>query len=881
MASATCAEGRDARLAQPLPIDDHLESISSQLVPGATLVLQAPPGAGKTTRVPLKLLQTLGAEGKVLLLEPRRLAARMAAERLAAELGDPVGERVGYSVRLERRSSARTRLEVVTGGLFLRRLQADPALEGVACVIFDEFHERGAEADLALALLRQARSLLRPDLRILLMSATLDLAPLATGLDGANVVTSPGRSFPVDVLYQPPRERERLDQQVVRALESQWLEARRGAETALVFLPGQREITTAAATITATAWGREVECVPLHGQLSLASQGEAIAPPRSRAGKVVLASSIAESSLTIAAVTLVVDSGLSRRNRFDPSTGLDRLVTAPASLASAEQRRGRAGRLGPGRCVRLWSPGEERQRPAFDTPELLVADPLPIVLQLAEWGAGLGEQLAWIDRPPPAALEEAQGLLQSLGALDGDGRPTPQGRAMAALGLPPRLAHMLLRAQARGSLDLACDLAVLLTERDPLNPREVGCDLLHRLDWLRARPGEGADRLAPGRGGQRRDLRRLRAELKRQVLASTAGGQPPAPLAAVPAVEATPAKPARSEPLEAALLLSWAYPDRLALGRGGGEGRFLMRSGRGAALHPSDPLASAAALAIARADGEGAEAKVQLAVALERDLLEELAERDVREDVEARWDPASERVRCQRLRRLGALVLSSRPWPEAGPELVLEAMAEGLRQLGLAALPWCGRSRGLQQRLNLAHQCLGDPWPDRSLERLAADPLRWLGDHLLGLRSRQDLRQLNLIEALWGPMPWEQRQQLERWFPETLSVPSGRRVPLDYGEGGPVLAVKLQEMFGCTSHPSLLEGRLPISVQLLSPAGRPVALSRDLPSFWKQGYGEVRRELRGRYPKHPWPENPSESEATALTKAALARKASGTAPGSS
>jgi len=856
-------------LADRLPIDDQLEAIRGALAPGATVVLQAPPGAGKTTRVPLELLEAFGQEGRILLIEPRRLATRAAAERLAAGLGEAVGERVGYSVRLERRTSPRTRLEVLTGGLFLRRLQADPALEGVACVIFDEFHERGAEADLALALVRQARSLLRPELRLLVMSATLDLEPLAAGLDGATVITSPGRSFPVAVEHQRPRERERLEQQVIRALEGHWLEERGPGETVLVFLPGQREIGDAQRAIEATAWGREVACTPLHGQLALAAQGEAIGPARTAAGKVVLATSIAESSLTIAGVTLVIDAGLSRRNRFDPATGLDRLVTLPASLASAEQRRGRAGRLGPGRCVRLWAPGEEQRRAAFDPPELLVCDPLPIVLQLAEWGDALGEELGWIDPPPAASLQEARDLLEQLGALDGGGRITPAGRTMAGLGLSPRLAHMLLRAQSCGSLELGCELAVLLSERDPLNPRDGGCDLLRRLDWLRARPGDSADRLAPGRSSQRRELQKLQAELRRQVLAASRREGP---------AEARGA--ATSEEAMAAQLLGWAYPERIALSRGRGDGRFLMRGGRGALLHPDDPLADAEALAIAMADGEGAEARVRLAVRLDRTDLEALATEEGQEALEARWDPQAERVRCERSLRLGALVVTRTPWPEARGDEVRAAMAEGLRQLGLAALPWCPRSRSLQQRLALAHRWLGPPWPDRRLDHLEEDPAAWLGERLSGLRSRPDLRQIDLIEALWGELDWAERQQLERWLPETLAVPSGRRVALDYGGEEPVLAVKLQEMFGATVSPTLLDGRLPVTVQLLSPAGRPAAVTRDLAGFWTSGYAEVRRELRGRYPKHPWPEDPRQAVATALTKARLEREtSSGRPPG--
>ena len=684
------------------------------------------------------------------------------------------------------------------------------------------------------------------------------------------MITCPGRSFPVAVEHQRPRERERLEQQVVRALENHWLEERGPAETVLVFLPGQREIADAQRAIEATAWGQQVACTPLHGQLSLAHQGQAIAPAPTAGGKVVLATSIAESSLTIAGVTLVIDAGLSRRNRFDPATGLDRLVTLPASLASAEQRRGRAGRLGPGRCLRLWSPGEEQRRPGFDPPELLVCDPLPIVLQLAEWGDALGEDLPWIDPPPRTALQEARELLEQLGALDRGGRITTAGRTMAGLGLSPRLAHLLLRAQACGSLDLGCELAVLLSERDPLNPRDAGSDLLRRLDWLRARAGEPADRLAPGRSSQRRELQKLQVELKRQVLAASRRDG---------ATEAQGV--ATSEEAMAARLLGWAFPERIALSRGRGDGRFLMRGGRGAVLHPDDPLADAEGLAIATADGEGAEARVRLAVRLERADLEELAAAQGQEALEARWDPQAERVRCERSLRLGALVLARTPWPEARGEEVQAAMAEGLRQLGLAALPWCPRSRSLQQRLGLAHRRLGPPWPDRRLERLEDDPAAWLGERLVGLRSRQDLRQLDLIEALWGELDWAERQQLECWFPETIAVPSGRRVALDYVGEEPVLAVKLQEMFGCTVSPTLLDGRLPVTVQLLSPAGRPAALTRDLAGFWSSGYAEVRRELRGRYPKHPWPEDPRQAVATAFTKARLEREPpSGRPPGS-
>ncbi len=845
----------------PLPIDHQLEAIAAALVPGATMLLQAPPGAGKTTRVPLALLETIGAEGSILMIEPRRLAARGAATRLAQGLGERVGERVGYSVRLESRTSAATRVEVVTGGIFLRRLQADPALEGVACVIFDEFHERGAEADLGLALVRQARSLLRPDLRLLVMSATLDLEPLAGSLDGATVITSEGRSNPVAVSHQPPRPDESLARQVVRALESHWLEPSGApASVALVFLPGQREIRATQRAIAERSWAAGLTVCPLHGQLPLAAQVEAIGPGQGSRPRVVLATSIAESSLTIEGVELVVDSGLSRRSRFDPGTGMDGLVTLPASLASAEQRRGRAGRLGPGRCVRLWSPAESRRRPAFDPPELLEVDPLPMALQLAAWGEPAGEGLPWITPPPSAALQESLAVLRRLGALDEAGSVSRHGRALAGLGLHPRLGHMLLQAAPRGWLPMATGLAVLLSERDPLDRQEAGCDLLARLDWLRA-----TDR---GEEHRRRPMQRLQAQFLRQVraaLGDNAAGPPAPPLP-------------NPDDTIAAWLLAWAFPERIALSRGQGDGRFLLRSGRGARLHPTDPLAGATALAVATVDGEGSDARILLATVLPDAVREELAAAEGHLHGEARWDGASERVRCERLLRLDALVLERTPWRGADPDAVRRALGEGLRQMGLEALPWTHRSRQLQRRLALAHRHLGAPWPDRALETLAADPDAWLGPQLAGLLSRQDLQRLDLMEALWEGLPWEQRRQLDAWLPEELPIPSGRRARIDYGEEEGVLAVKLQELFGCPGLPHLLEGRLPLTVHLLTPAGRPAAITRDLASFWTTGYAEVRRELRGRYPRHPWPEDPRTAVATALTQAGLRRSGRSAVP---
>jgi len=802
------------------------------------LLLQATPGAGKTTRVPLALLECLPEPSRILLIQPRRLAARSAAQRLAAALHESPGGRVGYSVRFDHRTSKATRLEVMTTGLFLRRLQGDPELVGVGAVVFDEFHERGAEADLALALLRHARQELRPDLLVLLMSATLDLEPLAAGMGGAAVITVPGRSHPVDVLYQVPRERESLSRQVLRGLEEHWLEQRRDGETVLVFLPGQREIGSCLRAIAETPWGMTLECVPLHGHLSLEAQLQAIAPSQSRAGKIVLATSIAESSLTLTGVRLVIDSGLSRVNRYDPARGMDQLVTQPCSQASATQRCGRAGRLGPGRCLRLWSAAEQARRPAFDPPELLEADPLPLALQLAAWGSGDGTELPWLQPPPPQPLAKARRLLGQMGALNDQGRITAHGKAMAGIGLPPRLSHMLLLAAERGWLEQGCAVAALLSERDPLDPREVGADLMHRLDWLR-------------RGGRSGPWRELMQQLKKQVAQ-----------AAIPQRRTAEAGPPPSEDLIAGQLLCWAYPERIALGRGKGDGAVLMRHGGGARLASSDPLCGAEALAIARVEGHQQETRVLLAVAISAAQIETLAGEGASLTLRTRWDGSGGRVRCERVRRLDALELEVTPWPEAEPAAILATLLEAVRSLGLECLPWTPRSRQLQQRLALAHKHLGEPWPDCRDAVLLATLADWLGPQAEGRRSLQELQELDLEEALWGGLDWPQRRSLEALLPASLDVPSGRRVPLIYGTEEVVLAVRLQEMFGCDSTPALLGGSLPLTVHLLSPAGRPCAITRDLAVFWRGGYAQTRRELRGRYPRHAWPEDPTQAQAT-------------------
>jgi ATP-dependent helicase HrpB len=840
-------------MAAPLPIDALLPELAEAIAaPGSTLLLQAPPGAGKTTRVPRAVLPRL--TGRVWLLEPRRIAARNAGQRIAAEAGEPVGGLVGYSVRLESRSSAATRIEVLTHGVFLRRLQADPSLEGVDCVIFDEFHERQAEADLALALLRQARALLQPELRLIVMSATLNLVPLAEQMPEARLLRSEGRSFPVTISHQVPRSDERLQQQVIRALEQHWLDGCRPGDTALVFLPGLREIQACARAIQGCDWSEGVELVELHGNQPLEQQARAVGSAGGGRPRIVLATSLAESSLTIAGVTLVVDSGLRRCSRFDPARGLNGLVTVPASQASAEQRAGRAGRLGPGRCLRLWSPAEQQRRPAHDRPELLECDPLPLALQLAEWGDPLGRELPWLDAPPAASLQEARAGLIQLGALPaGDrGSLSPAGRAMARLGLHPRLARMLLRGRSCGQAELACELAVLLSERDPLCQQEAGANLGLRLDWLRRQPSRH-----PMQQQKLQWLRQL--EGLEGLECSSVQGQTAAPQTAA----------IGPEQAAMAVLVAAAFPERLALSRQGQSHRYLLRSGTGAMLHPQDPLGREAALAVASLDGSGQDARIQLAAPLSLQTLQHWASVEGSEELAARWDAQAGRVRCERSLRLGALVLERRPWSGADPEQVQAALLEGLRQQGLSVLPWQPASRQLQHRLCLAHRHLGDPWPDRSDRTLLGTLDRWLAPWIGDASSLAELRTLDLEAALWGDLDWPRRQELERLLPLRLAVPSGRSIPLDYSGGEPVLAVKLQEMFSCRETPRLLAGRLAVTLHLLTPAGRPAAITQDLGGFWAGPYREVRRELRGRYPKHPWPEDGASAPATAFTKARL------------
>lgn len=832
-----------------LPIEQVIPELRAALGARTSAVLQAPPGAGKTTRVPLALLGEgwLGGR-KVVMLEPRRLAARSAARFMAARLGEPVGATVGYRVRMDTRVGPRTRVEVVTEGVLARMLQEDPALEGVGLVIFDEFHERSLHADLGLALCLQSQALLRDDLRVLVMSATLDGEAVSRLLGDAPVVTSQGRAFPVETRWLGRRPEMRPAAAAASA-------ARRALEEeggdVLVFLPGAAEIRWAEEALREGGLPPGVEVFPLHGTLPPEAQDRAIAPSPPGRRKVVLATSIAETSLTIEGVRVVVDVGLMRVPRFSPRTGMTRLETTRVSRASADQRRGRAGRLGPGVCLRLWD--EHEPLAAHAAPEILEADLAPLALELAEWGVADPAELAWLDPPPAAAFSQARELLRGLGALDEGGAVTPHGRRMAALALHPRLAHMALRAAEEGQGALGCLLAALLSDRDVLRA-EAGApdaDLRVRVELLRDAEREGGRVPFAVRGARvdREGVRRALAEARhwRRALRVREEGV---------------------DPEGCGRVLALAYPDRIAQRRPGAGGRFLLRNGRGAAFAEGEPLAGSPYLVAAELGDAGRESRIYLAAPVELAELEaELGEQVAREE-SVEWDAASRTVRARRRDLLGAIVLREAPLREADPERVAAALLQGVAREGVGALPWSDAARRVRERLAFLHRLApAAGWPDVSDEALGAALGEWLGPYLHGARGWDDLARLDLAEVLLGALPWERRGALDEMAPTHLVVPSGSRVPIDYSDPeSPVLAVRLQEMFGLGETPRVARGAVPLTLHLLSPAHRPVQVTRDLGGFWKSSYFEVRKDLRGRYPKHPWPEDPMQAPPTARAK---------------
>ena len=829
--------------ASSLPIDTVLPDLRHILTSHRNAVLQAPPGAGKTTRVPLALLDAewLGNK-KIVMLEPRRLAARAAARFMARCLGEQVGETVGYRVRLDTRVGASTRIEVITEGVLTRLLQEDPALDTVGLVVFDEFHERSLQADLGLALCLDSQAALRQDLRLVAMSATLDGAAVARLLGDAPILTSEGRNYPVDTRYRPTRtqfaRRHRaFAEEVLRAVLTV---LREEAGSVLVFLPGVGEIRRLAAALRSADPGDDVILAPLYGQLDALAQDTAIQPASGGKRKVVLATAIAETSLTIEGIRVVIDTGLMRLQRFDPNSGLTRLVTLPVSQAAADQRCGRAGRLQAGVCYRLWP--EHLHLLPHSPPEILQADLTPLVLELAHWGVRDVSQLDWLDVPPPAHIAQATDLLRKLGALDAEARLTAQGRAMLELGAHPRLAHMMLRGRELGYGSLACELAALLGERDPLRSAQPhDADIVLRLELLRG-IGDARD----ANHGLLRQIRDTARQWRRQLHCDAAPGD-------------------HADLPMAGVLLAFAYPDRIARRRQGSDNRFLLSNGHGAVFGEAEPLAAADTLVAANLDGKG-EARIFLAAGVHREQLLEYHGDLIREQSFVGWDEREQCVRARRQQQLGELVLLDEAWQDADPEAVQSAMLAGIRRHAPACLPWSEAARQLQARISFLHRLAPHDWPDVGDARLMSSLDDWLSPYLHGMTRLAHLKRLDMCAALLVQLPWVKQKQLDELAPAHLTVPSGTRVRLDYSHEIPVLAVRLQEMFGLGDTPRVAGGRVAVLLHLLSPARRPVQITQDLAAFWQGSYHAVKKELKGRYPKHHWPDDPLQAQASAATR---------------
>jgi ATP-dependent helicase HrpB len=809
----------------PLPIDDALGDLARALAASSTAVLVAPPGAGKTTRVPLALLDAPWLEGrKIVVLEPRRIAARASAERMAKTLQERAGDTVGYRVRFGSKISRATRIEVVTEGIFTRQILDDPELDGIGAVLFDEFHERSLDADLGLALARDAQQGLREDLRILVMSATIDGARVAKLLGDAPVVESLGRAFPVETRYLGRKSDAPMERQMAEAIATA-LRAETGS--VLAFLPGAAEIRRTETMLRERVHDPAVEIVPLFGALDAAVQDRAIQPAANGRRKVVLATSIAETSLTIEGVRIVVDCGLSRVPRYEPDLGLTRLETVRASRAAVDQRRGRAGRTEPGVCYRLWDEPQTASLPAYTQPEILSADLSSLLLDLAQWGVGDPATLAFLDAPPAPALKEARELLSELGALDPDGRITDEGRSLRAMALPPRLARMIVDAGRFGCADDAAEIAAILTERG-LGGDSVDLDV--RRDQFR----------------RDRSQRAMSAKQMAQRWASSPS-------------------PQGEGELSTGVLLAFAFPDRVAKNRGNGS--FVLANGRGAVVEQTAALARAPYLAVGELTGSVAQGRILLAAPITPAEIERHFGEHIKEADEVSFDRAAMSLRARRRRSLHAITLSEAPLALTPSEQTARVLADGLVGAGLDRLPW---SKPLQQwrgRVMFLRKAEGDPWPDLSDAALAEQREDWLVPALFDKVGLKDLSAGDLSDALMNRLQWELRARLDREAPTHFEAPTGSRLPIDYeAEQGPTIAVRLQELFGLTTHPSVAGGAVPLVLELLSPAHRPVQVTRDLPGFWRGSYAGVRADLRGRYPRHPWPEDPASAPPTRRAK---------------
>jgi len=845
---------------QDLPIGEVLDELKLRLSERDEAVLQAPPGAGKTTVVPLALLnESWLGNRKILVLEPRRMATRAAAARMARLLDEPIGQTVGYRIRLDSCVSEKTRIEVITEGILTRQLQRDPGLEGIGLVIFDEFHERNLDSDLCLALAQQGRRLFREGsaLKLLVMSATMDGERVAALLEDAPLVTSAGRQFPVELYYGPAHQ---LRDPVVPPVVSTVLRALRETRgSVLVFLPGQREINRAARELSAALLRQGEESVriePLYGGLSLERQQQVIQAPPPGQRKVVLSTNVAETSLTIEGIEVVVDSGLVREAVFDPATGMTRLITRRISRASAEQRSGRAGRLGPGTCYRVWSEEQQGRLVAHATPEILQEDLAPMALQLLSWGINDPRELSWLDLPPEAPYRQAISILELCGAAfrtEGDRfQLTPHGVRLAQMPLHPRLAHMLLVGCDIHATETACLLAAILSERNPLAQR--GVDVAEAVDVLLG------EQSCPGE--LQGWFRRIWQQARRYAQLASDIHKPRKFALGVEQRDIL------------GILLASAYPDRIARLRPGADNtRYQLSNGRSALLPADDKLAASEWLAVAELGGHvgDPEDRIYSASLLNPANFREILSSLVSEQDHVEWDHRNDRFIAERHSMVGSILLVAEPLQDVADAARAEALLGVVRKKGLSILPWNRNLSQWRARIMLLHRLGGDsadnPWPDFSDEGLLATLEEWLLPYLDRVRSLRDFQTLDLRSILRACLPWPLPLELERLAPERWAAPSGSSIAIDYSQDPPVLAVKLQEMFGCEETPTIVDGRLALQVQLLSPAGRPLQVTQDLAHFWRNAYAQVRREMRGRYPKHPWPENPLEAEPTRHTKA--------------
>jgi ATP-dependent helicase HrpB len=823
----------------PLPIDAALDDLARTLEGNNAAVLVAPPGAGKTTRVPLALLDASWVGNrKIIVLEPRRIAARASAERMAWTLGERAGETVGYRVRFGSKVSRATRIEVVTEGIFSRQILDDPELNGVAAVLFDEFHERSLDADLGLALARDAQTGLREDLRILVMSATLDGARVAKLLGEAPVVASEGRAFPVETRYLGRKADAPLERQMADAIATA---LRADGGSVLAFLPGAAEIRRTQNHLAERIHDASIEIVPLFGALDASVQDRAIAPAPKSHRKVVLATSIAETSLTIEGVRIVVDSGLARVPRYEPDIGLTRLETVRASRAAVDQRRGRAGRTEPGVCYRLWDEPQTASFAAYTQPEILSADLSSLVLDLAQWGVTDPSSLAFLDPPPAPALKEARGLLRELGALDSDGRITDEGRSLRALALPPRLARMIVDSHRLGAGRAAAEIAAVLTERG-LGGDHVDLDV--RLDVFRR-----------DRSQRSEAARSLAQRWASQVAASDKTVSSPSPQG--------------GGELSTGVMLALAFPDRVAKNRGNGS--FVLANGRGAALERTAALSRAPYIAVAELTGTAMQGRILLAAPIAQAEIEAYFAGQIETMDEIFFDRDAMALRARRKRTLHAITLSETPLALEASEEAARILADGLIAAGLDQLPWSKPIKQWRDRVMFlrAAEAAGseNPWPDLSDDALAAEHEKWLVPALLDKTSLKAFSAGDLSEAFLALVPWALRARLDREAPTHFEAPTGTQLAIDYeAEQGPTIAVRLQELFGLTTHPSIARGTIPLVLELLSPAHRPVQVTRDLPGFWRGSYAAVRSDLRGRYPRHPWPEDPASAMPTRRVK---------------